>query len=152
MKEMILDIKPFKSVGVLEFGQKRAVIRKIMESYDTVETFTRNEFSEGPTDAYYSSCLFLDYDKNDCLCSVEVCDLEVIYNKTILNILDLEGLKKISNKTLHTIDGTLFLDNLGVVIGHVFTDEVGAEHDEIESILITSKAEYAETIEVYKQF
>jgi hypothetical protein len=150
MKEINLVLKPFHSVGPLEFGKTRQEIRKIMEEYDVCDTFTRNEFSVSPTDGYYDSCLFLDYDKNDLLSCVTVSDLEVVYELSILNIQDMAGLKHISNNTDHIIDDAVFLDRLGVVIGHVPENELDEKYQEIESILMASKAEYAELIEVYK--
>ena len=150
MKEINLDLIPFKSVGPLHFGTPRDEIRKLMEDYDVCDTFTRNEFATSPTDGYYSSCLFLDYDTDNKLCSIEVTDLEVVYNYTILNIQDLAGLKHISMKSDHMINDTLFLDKLGVVIGHVPENELDQKYQEIESILIASSAEYAELIEIYK--
>jgi hypothetical protein len=149
MKEIELNLKPYISVGPLEFGKTRKEIRSIMESYDVCDSFTRNESSDGPTDGYYNNSLFLDYDKDDKLCSVEVADLEVIYELSIINIQDLVGLKHLSKNTDHFIDGTLFLDRLGVVIGHVTQNDDIQNYEEIESILIASKEEYAELIEAY---
>jgi hypothetical protein len=153
MKEFKLDLIPYVSIGPLKFGMTAKEIRKIMADYDqNGSTFKRNIMVDKETDSHFGSNFFIGYDENGIFDFVEVVDMDITYKGKIINILSEKELFKLSNNNYELVGDNYFLDELGVSMS--FDLVAGAEEftDGNDSILVTSKKEYLETKEVYKNF
>jgi hypothetical protein len=152
MKELELIIKPFESIGLLKFGMTNTQVRAVMKEYSELSTFKRDITSPNETDSYYNSCLFVGYNEEGIFTCAEVIDLEVISKDKILNILSKQELIKLNNGTYEIIDHTYFFDQLGILMSEHMIEGTDEIDNDLGSILIASKGEYAELKSIYKSF
>ncbi|MGL4758277.1 MAG: hypothetical protein ACRCXZ_03000 [Patescibacteria group bacterium] len=150
MKELKLNIVPFKSIGPIIFGLHKDKIREIIKEYGPYETFQRDLSKKEETDIFMDSKIQIGYDENDLCQCVEIIDMDVEYKNKILNILSAKELINLSTKKFEIIDETYFLDELGVLINQGFVDGDDDIANGSDSILIASTKEYNELRKVYR--
>ncbi len=125
---MTYDIKPFESVGTIEFGATRKETRSKLGEF---KEFKKTRFSKNTTDDF--GCFHVFYDESDRVVAIEFFRLaEVSYKEKNLFGLDRTALISLFNDPSESEEpNAIIFDSYGV--------EISFEDNEVDSVFVHSK-------------
>ena len=125
---MTYDIKPFESVGTIEFGAKRKETRSKLGEF---KEFKKTKFSKNTTDDFGNFHIF--YDESDRVAAIEFFrNAEVYFREKNLFVLDKTALVSLFNDPSESEEpDAIIFDSYGV--------EISFEDNEVDSVFVHSK-------------